>query len=410
MIDVKTKTFWRATAALGAASLLIFANIYFPQPLLPLFTQEFGISETTSSLTISVALFVLGISFFLYTALSDAYGRRNIIILAMVLGTLGTLAISLAPTFEWLLAARIFQAAALAGIPVAAMAYISEEYKVRAMSVAVGIYISCNSIGGMSGRVISGVLTDLWDWRFAFLVMTILSVFILLLVYFLLPKSKQFTSRPFHLKEVIRDNKNHITDPKMRYAYIIGGLHFFVFIGVFNFITYYLHGEPFQVSTAILGLLFLTYGAGTISSTLAGKAAQKWNQTTCMFIGIAFMATSIALTLIPSFPVIIVALIFLSFGFFFVHSTSSAWVTTHAKTAKASASGLYLTSYYLGGSLGSIYYGWLWPAFGWSGIVAGSMVILCVTVLSTKILSRMEKEERKETRKYTRPVHAQKSL
>ncbi|WP_240375023.1 MFS transporter [Bacillus piscicola] len=394
MIDVKTKAFWRATGALGIASFVIFANIYFPQPLLPMFTNEFGISETTSSLTISIALFVLGISFFFYTALSDAYGRRNIIFVAMGLGIIGTFAISQAPTFAWLLAARVFQAAALAGIPVAAMAYMSEEYKVRAMTAAVGIYISCNSVGGMSGRVLSGVFTEVWDWRTAFLAVTAVSVLLFLLVYVLLPPSRQFTSRSFHFTEVWKDNIAHLKNPTLRYAYLIGGLHFFVFIGIFNFITYYLHGEPFHVSTAILGLLFLTYAAGTVSSTLAGKLTQKWKQTTCMFIGILLMTISLLLMLLPSFVVIITALLLLSFGFFFAHSCSSAWVTKHAETAKASASGLYLTSYYLGGSLGSVYYGWLWSMYGWIGVVLGSLIILGVTATCTKELFSIEVADR----------------
>ncbi|SDG92439.1 MFS transporter, YNFM family, putative membrane transport protein [Alteribacillus persepolensis] len=393
MIDVKTKEFWKATTALGAASFLIFANMYFPQPLLPLFTEEFAISEAASSLIISVALFVLGISFFIYTALSDAFGRRSIIFIAMALGTIGTLAISAAPSFGWLLAARIFQAAALAGIPVAAMAYISEEYKKKAMAAAIGIYISCNSVGGMGGRVLSGVLTDLWNWRIAFVVMAVCSFLLFVLVYILLPKSQQFTARPFQLREVLHDNKDHLKNPVMRYAYIIGGLHFLVFIGIFNFITYYLSGDPFFVSTAVLGLLFLTYGAGTVSSTLAGKAAQIWKQTSAVFIGVALMVLAVVLTLIPSFPVIIGALLILSFGFFFAHSTSSAWVTRHADKAKASASGLYLTSYYLGGSLGSLYYGWLWPAFGWFGMVSGSLLVLVITYLCTKKLAVMEESE-----------------
>ncbi len=402
VIDVKTKTFWKATAALGASSLLIFANMYFPQPLLPLFTEEFGISETVSSLTISVSLFVLGISFFLYTALSDAFGRRNIIFISMALGTLGTLAISMAPSFEWLLAARIFQAAALAGIPVAAMAYISEEYKMRAMTVAVGIYISCNSVGGMGGRVLSGVLTDIWDWRGAFVVMASISFVLFFIVYLFLPRSKQFKSRPFQLKEVLADNKEHLANTVMRYAYIIGGLHFLVFIGIFNFITYYLSGEPFHVSTAVLGLLFLTYGAGTVSSTLAGKAAQKWQQTSCIFIGIGLMALALLLSFIPSFPIVILALLVLSFGFFFAHSSSSSWVTRHAEKAKASASGLYLTSYYLGGSLGSFYYGWLWPQFGWPGVAAGSLFLLCVTLVCTRRMARMEAGEKQAVQEYAK--------
>ncbi|MFD2707110.1 MFS transporter [Salibacterium lacus] len=390
MIDIKTKAFWRGTLALGAAALMTFANLYFPQPLLPHFSESFGVSETTASLLVSVPLFVLGITFFVYTALSDAFGRRPIIFTALGLGTLGTIAVSAAPTFEVMLAGRIFQAAGLAGIPVAAMAYISEEFKTRAMTVAVGAYISCNSLGGMSGRVLSGVLTEFWDWRTAFLVMTVLSVILAALVYMLLPRSQEFQARPLHLKTIIQDNKDHLASPLLRGAYIIGGLHFLMFMGIFTFITYYLSQEPFYASTGVLGLLYLTYSSGTISSILAGKAAQRWKQTVCMFAGMGCMAVSLAATLLPVFPVIIAALFLLCFGFFFTHSTSSAWVTRHATHARASASGLYLTSYYIGGSLGSLYYGLLWSLFGWNAVIFGSFAILIITTIVTAGMKRME--------------------
>ncbi|MGY4688334.1 MFS transporter [Salibacterium sp. K-3] len=393
MIDIKTKGFWQATLALGASALMTFANLYFPQPLLPLFSESFGVSETTASLLISMPLFVLGISFFVYTALSDAFGRRNIIFLAMALGTVGTVAVSTAPTFGVMLAGRVFQAAGLAGIPVAAMAYISEEFKMRAMTVAVGAYISCNSLGGMSGRVFSGVLTDVWNWRTAFLVMAVLSLLLFILVYILLPPSREFQARPLRLKTIIQDNKDHLGSPVLRCAYIIGGLHFLLFMGIFTFITYYLSREPFHVSIAVLGLLFLTYSAGTVSSILAGKAGQRWRQTICMFAGMGCMAVSLVLTLLPAFSVIFAALLLLSFGFFFTHSTSSAWVTRFATHAKASASGLYLTAYYIGGSLGSLYYGVLWTSFGWQGVISGSFAILAVTTIVTAKMKRLEDQE-----------------
>ncbi|RKD75540.1 YNFM family putative membrane transporter [Sinobaca qinghaiensis] len=395
MIEAKTASFWKATTALGAASFLIFANLYYPQPLLPMLSEEFQVSEVASSLIISIPLIVLGITFFVYSALSDAFGRRNILFISMILGIAGTILISMAPSFGWLMAARVFQAAALAGIPVAAMAYLSEEYSKKAMTVAVGIYISANSFGGMSGRVASGIIADASDWQLAFIIMAGVSVGIGIFVWFMLPESTQFTAKPFHFKTTLQNNWMHLKDKKMALAYIIGGLHFFVFIGVFNFITYLLNGEPFFVSATILGLLFLTYGAGTFSSTLAGKMAQVWNQTSCMLIGIALMAIGIVLTSVPSFPVILIALLTLSFGFFFVHSSSSSWVTRHAVQAKASASGLYLTSYYLGGGLSSVYFGWLWPSFGWPGVVTGAAAVLIITLSCTLSLRRIDRAEQK---------------
>ncbi|WP_181347490.1 MFS transporter [Thalassobacillus sp. CUG 92003] len=393
MIDLKTPLFWRATIALGLASFLIFSNLYYPQPLLPLFSSKFDISPVTSSMLISLALLSLGCSFFIYSAISDRYGRKNVLMITMSVGTVATFAIAAAPNFEMILVFRVIQAVAFAGVPTAAMAYFSEEFIGRAITMAVGIYISANSLGGMGGRLMSGVLTDLFNWRIAFVIIGVISLLLVITVYVALPVSRHFEAKPLAFKTLMADQKHLLKDRTMRYAYLIGGFHFFVFIGVFNFITYLLSDPPFSVSTSVLGMLFITYLAGTVSSTLAGKASQKWPQTRCLYAGIIMMAVSLVVTLIPSFPIIFGALLLLSFGFFFAHSTSSSWVTRHATYAKASANGLYLTSYYLGGSLGSFYYGWLWNLFQWPGVIGGSLVILAFTFFCTYQLNHIEQQE-----------------
>lgn len=392
MIELKTRTFWQATIALGIASFLIFANIYFTQPLLPVFTEEFGISPVVSSLTVSLSLLTLGVSFFIYSALSDALGRKNIMMITMAISSVITFLTVFAPNFETLLVFRVLQAAALAGIPTIAMAYIGEEFSIKALTLAIGIHISCNSIGGMTGRFISGFFTDIANWRIAFLVLGIVSLILFVFFVMLLPPSKHFKPQEFNIKNTLKDYKEHLKNRTLRLAYYVGGFHFFVFTGLFNYVTYLLSGEPFNVSTTVLGFLFVTYLSGTFSSTLAGKLSQRMKQSTCMAIGIGFMVIGIVLTLITHVLFVILGLLFLCFGFFFAHSCSSAWVSQHAKFAKASASGLYLTSYYLVGSIGTVYLGYFWSHYGWSGVVIGCLLVLVFTSYCVSNMYRIERK------------------
>ena len=200
VIELKTKTFWRATIALGIASFFIFANVYFTQPLLPVFSKEFAISPVVSSLSVSLVLLTLGCSFFMYSGISDRYGRKNVMIVVMIVATMVSFVIPLSTSYEMLLVLRILQAVALAGIPTIAMSYIGEEFAMRALTLAIGIHISANTIGGMGGRVIGGVITDWFNWQTAFFVMGIVSLICLVLFIFLLPKSNHFQKRPFNLK------------------------------------------------------------------------------------------------------------------------------------------------------------------------------------------------------------------
>jgi YNFM family putative membrane transporter len=48
----------------------------------------------------------------------------------------------------------------LGGVPAGAMAYLSEEMHAKAIGLAMGLYISGNALGGMSGRLVTGAVTD----------------------------------------------------------------------------------------------------------------------------------------------------------------------------------------------------------------------------------------------------------
>jgi YNFM family putative membrane transporter len=393
MIEAGTRPFWRASLALSIASFLVFANLYFPQPLLPVFTKEFHLSPVMSSLSISVTIFVLAVSLLFYGPLSDAIGRKNIMSITMLCVTVITLLITFVPGFKTLLILRVLDGFFLAGLPAIAVAYIGEEFETKALTVAIGIYISGNTIGGLSGRLISGFMTDWIGWHGAFIAMAIVSLICLLAFVWLLPSSRHFQPKHLDWRAATCDCSRHLKNRSLLYAYLIGGLLFFVFIGEYNYITYLLHDKPYSLPTSIVSMLFLTYLAGTVSSTLSGRTARIIPQSWCIAIGIICMVLGALSTLMQSLWMIGAGLLLTSFGFFFAHSAASSWVSRHAAFAKASASSLYLLSYYMGGSLGSFFLGFFYKWMGWRGVVLGALSVLALTGWYMWQMHRIEHRE-----------------
>ncbi|WP_085522102.1 MFS transporter [Tuberibacillus sp. Marseille-P3662] len=391
MIEEKTQLFWRTTLALSLGSLVIFANVYFTQPILPVLTEEFAVSPLVSSLSVSFVILALGIALFFYGPISDSIGRRGIMITTMTLATLATLMMVFVPNFESLLIVRILQGICLAGLPSLAVAYIGEEFSSKAIPVAIGVYISGNTIGGMLGRITSGIMTDMFSWRVAFLTMGIISLICLILFIVLLPASRHFVKKPLNWHEALSTYRHHLRNTELRLAYIIGGLHFFIFVGLFNYATYLLSGAPFHLPSSLLGLLFLTYLAGTVSSPIAGRLSAYFSQTFVIGMGITIMVLGLLVTLIPSIIAVIVGLLLICFGFFSAHSVASSWVSSRAAFAKASASGLYLIAYYIGGSLGPFYLDPFWNLWHWDGVIVGCLLVLVVTTFCMWKMYQLEK-------------------
>jgi len=84
-IQAKTPSFWRATFALSIGAFLVFTNLHMAQPLLPLFSQEFGVSPAVASLSVSLVTFTLSIFLLFFGPISDSIGMLPIFYLLLLL-------------------------------------------------------------------------------------------------------------------------------------------------------------------------------------------------------------------------------------------------------------------------------------------------------------------------------------
>ncbi|MEH6825541.1 MAG: MFS transporter [Motiliproteus sp.] len=379
MIEAGSPAYYRATLALCLGSFIVFANLYITQPLFPLLRELFDLSALQATWSLSLAMLTLGVSLLLYGPLSDALGRRRIMLLTLASASALTLLMPLLDSYTGLLGLRMLQGLLLGGVPAIAIAYMGDEFEPPALLLAVGLYISANSLGGISGRLIGGGMTDLAGWQSAFYLVGGLSLLGVALFAKLLPPSQQFQPRPLRLGSMVADLAAHLKNPLLLLAYLIGGLNFFIFSNQYSYITYVLSDSPFHLSSTWLGLLFLTYLTGTFSSALSGTLSLRYSPPLCMLGGILMLMLGTLLTLNQTLPGIIGGLLINSFGFFICHSICSAWVNRHAERARASASSLYLLFYYLGASVGGFYLDPFWQAARWPGVVLGSLLVLLLT-------------------------------
>lgn len=380
MIEAHSRAWWRATLALCLGSFTVFINLYAPQPLLPELRQVFGISTLAAGLVMSVSTLALALALLVFGTLSDAIGRRGIMLVTLVLTTLCSLGLALAPNYHTLLWLRAVQGFVLGGLPAVAIAWMGDEFDRRGLMLAVGLYISANTLGGIGGRVMGGFAADLGGWQASFATVGAVSVVCVALFWKLLPASRHFQPQPFRLRAALGSIAGHLRNPLLFGAYLIGGLNFLIFINQYSYITFRLSEAPYGLATQWLGMIFVTYLGGTLGASLSGRAAQRLSQPRCMMLGIGIFAFGTLLTLAGSLTAIIIGLTVNAFGFFFAHSTASSWVGRHAKTARGSASALYLVFYYVGASLGGFYLEPFWQLAHWWGVALASWLVLAVTL------------------------------
>ncbi|MFI8619878.1 MFS transporter [Marinomonas sp. NPDC078689] len=391
MIEVGSGVFWRGTLALVLGSFMVFANVYVTQPLLPMIANEFNISPLQATASFTITTLTLGISLLFYGPISDAFGRKGIMIMTMVGITLTTLGLSFVQSYESLLLLRGLQGFFLAGLPAIAVAYLGDEYTPEALMVAVGLYISGNTLGGIGGRLIGGFVGEWLGRSSTFAVMSGISLICMTAFILLLPNSKRFDPKPLRVSHIVSNMWNHLKNRRLVTCYFIGGFSFFIFINQYSYITFVLEEAPYHLTSKYIGMLFLTYLSGTLGSAISGRLARRWPQPNIMVLGTCILMLGSLVTLGGTLWAIILGLLINSFGFFLCHSTASSFVSRNAKFAKASASSLYLVFYYLGASVGGYYLDPFWRAEGWLGVVVGSWIVLVFVACAGVSLIRLTK-------------------
>ncbi|WP_076757541.1 MFS transporter [Edaphobacillus lindanitolerans] len=366
---LRDAAFWRIIGALGFASLFVFSAMYTTQPLLPVFTEEFGIGVSASSLSVSMTTLGLIIGLLVISFLSDRRGRTLYIKSSVVLAVIPFFIMPFVPSFGLLVLLRFLQGMALAGVPAAALAFISEEVDRRSASFATALYISTNALGGMTGRFITGWVTEHYSWQTAFIGLGIAGAVIAAAVLFLLPASRRFVPASGTVKEDMQAFLFHLRNPLLLLLFGLGVVLQLSFTGVWTFLPFHLGGAPFNLSLEAISYTYLAYGIGVIGSPLAGWLAGRFGLRPVRIAGILIMSAGILMTLGGTTPAVVAGLCVVCLGFFTAHSLTSATVARDARHHKGSASSLYLVSYYIGVASGSTLLSPLWSIGGWTLLI-----------------------------------------
>lgn len=385
-----TPQFMRVTLALFSAGLATFALLYCVQPILPVLSHEFGISPASSSISLSISTAMLAIGLLFTGPLSDAIGRKNVMVTALLLASCCTLLSTMMSSWHGILVMRALVGLSLSGVAAVGMTYLSEEIHPSFVAFSMGLYISGNSIGGMSGRLLSGVFTGFFTWRVAVAVIGCFALASALMFWKILPPSRHFRPSSLRPKTLLINFRLHWRDRGLPLLFLEGFLLMGSFVTLFNYIGYRLMQSPWMLSQAVVGLLSVAYLTGTWSSPKAGAMTSKYGRGPVMIAFTAMMLLGLLLTLFSSLWAIFTGMLLFTAGFFAAHSVASSWIGPRAKRARGQASSLYLFSYYLGSSVAGTLGGVFWHSYGWNGVggFIAAMLVLAVWV-GTRLHARL---------------------
>ncbi|OKK06118.1 hypothetical protein AMK26_08590 [Streptomyces sp. CB03234] len=394
----------RMSFALFAAGVATFALLYATQALLPAVSADFGVSASAASWTVSAATGALALCVLPLSALSERFGRRTMMTASLAVAVALGLLVPFAPSLEWLVALRAVQGAALAGLPASAMAYLAEEVRPKALVAAIGLFVAGNSIGGMSGRIVTGWAAQLWGWRAALAVVGLMALVCAVVFRLMIPKARHFAAGSLRPRALARTVRTHLSDPLLMRLYAIGALFMTVFGAVYTVIGYRLVEAPFSLPQGVIGSIFLVYLVGTVSSAAAGKLVGRMGRRGALYLAVTTTAAGLLLSLSDALASVLLGLVLITAGFFAGHAVASSSVSRTAKTGRAQASALYQSAYYIGSSVGGTLGAVAFHAGGWTGTVLLGLVavlgVVSLTLYGTHA-ARVQNRTSRETYNHT---------
>jgi predicted MFS family arabinose efflux permease len=366
--------------AASIAGYCTFINLYSPQAILPLLSQEFGAGAKEISAIITASTLAVAMIAPFSGTVADVLGRKRVIVTAMVVLAIPTVFSAMSESLHALIFWRFVQGLAMPPVFAVTVAYIGEELSPKEATAVTGFYTSGSSLGGFTGRLLTGALADAVNWRFALLTLAALTVIGAVVVAKLLPRERRFV-KSSGLVASGKQMLGHFRNPQLLATYAVGFGVLFNFLATFTYISFRLAAPPYNMSPTLLGIIFVTYLSGTALTPMTGRFVSRFGRRGFVQIVIAIWLAGVLLTLLGPIWLTLIGLSISACCGMLCQAVSTGYVTITAQVGRSSAVGLYVTSFYLGGSFGAGLGGIAWTVGGWPACVA--MIAAMLAVMAT---------------------------
>lgn len=368
---------------LAIISGLSVANLYYNQPLLNRISEDLCISEFTANLipmTTQIG-YALGLLFII--PLGDLYKRKHIIIINFLLLMVATCSIASSANVAYILVASLVTGICSVMpqifIPIAAQFSLPEN-KAR----NVGMMVSGLLTGILGSRVVSGFVGEYWGWRTMYYIaalLMLLCIFLILRVLPDMPSNFKGTYRSL-MKSLFLLYRDH---PTIRMVSARAGFCFGSFLALWACLAFKLSGEPFYAGNNVIGMLGLCGIAGALTASFVGSLVHKLGIRFFTYLGCGLMiAAWIVMYVFQNFYVgFIVGIVVIDIGMQCIQISNQTCALSLAPKATNRVNTIFMTTYFVGGSLGTFLAGTCWHAFGWAGVTGAGIALVIIALLIT---------------------------
>ena len=380
--------FKRIRNCIFLSGLSVFAQLYLFQPVLSDLCRDFQIDPATSSLAVSFSTLGMAAGLFIWAFKADTLGRAKLMSFSLIASAILTLLSSLAWNFPMVLALSLLKGMALSGVSAVALAYLNEEVSPAVLGTAISLYLSGNTIGGMSGRVCGALIAGWSSWHITALCLGLAALAIGIVFARRFPASLHFHPQHTDVRIKLRRMGSFLTHFAFLGLFLTAALILGAFVSVYNYISFVLEAEPFNLPHYIVAMIFLMYITGVAGSMCIGWLSDRHDAALLLKISLLLMLAGVLLLLVMKLWALIAGLGIVTFAFSGANAMSSRIVSIRAHRAKSSATCLYWLFYYVGSSIIGASSGLVLTSHGWNSFVLAIAGIVLIALLFSCLATR----------------------
>ncbi|HGN0531447.1 TPA: MFS transporter [Providencia stuartii] len=365
---------------MAIATGLVVASNYYAQPLLDTIATQFNLTTNMAGFIVTVAQLGYAVGLLFLVPLGDIFERKGLILTMTSLSAIGLLITALSNNIWQILVGTaltgLFSVVAQVLIPMAA-----SLAKPHQRGKSVGIIMSGLLLGILLARTISGAVAMVGGWRTIYWVAFALLIILIIVLAIKLPRYHQKANLNY-FQLLFSIGRLFLGTPVLAVRALLGALSFANFALLWTAMAFLLASPPFSFSEGTIGLFGLVGAAGAFMASQAGHLVDKGKGKRVTTIGLILLL----LSWIPigfakdSLIAFIIGVLILDLAIQAVHVTNQSTLYRILPDARNRITAGYMTSYFIGGALGSLLSGYAYEKAGWEGVaIAGG--ILCVISL-----------------------------
>ncbi len=375
---------------MSVATGLAVASNYYAQPLLETIATNFSLSVNQAGFIVTAAQLGYAVGLMFLVPLGDMFERRGLIVGMTLLAAGGMLITAMSQNLTMMIIGTaltgLFSVVAQLLVPLAATLAAPEK-----RGKVVGIIMSGLLLGILLARTVAGALATLGGWRTIYWVASALMFIMALVLWRCLPRYKQHTGLNYGqlLGSIFA---LFIHTPVLRTRALLGALSFANFSVLWTSMAFLLAAPPFGYSEATIGLFGLVGAAGALMATKAGQLADKGKARVTTSAGLVLLLLSWLPIAFGQHSIIalIIGIIVLDLAVQAVHVTNQSVMYRMIPEARNRLTAGYMTSYFIGGALGSLISAAAYQHAGWYGVSTAGLVLCLLNIVTWLVGKRSD--------------------